>query len=261
MLNDSSSATTTKRRLTRASFFSVFGRILFALAVFVVSQIVAAILVVAIGTATNLVQGDVDTWLNDSVGAQFAYILVAETLVVVAIVLFLRHKKESLSSIGVTPFRSKFLPYAAIGYGAYFGIYILVATLIYTFVPGIDVDQEQQVGFDGATGALELGLTFASLVIIPPLVEEFLFRGFLFSAVRKYFSLVTTTIVVSILFALGHLQFGNGAPLLWIAAIDTFVLSVILCVLREKTGSIWSGVIINALKNGVAFTALFLVTT
>lgn len=261
MLSASSSEPTEKKRLRPRSLVSVLGRISFALAVFLISQILAAVFVIAIATAANLVQGDVDTWLNDSVGAQFAYIFVAEALVVMAVVLFLRYKKETLVSIGITPFQSKFLPYALVGYGIYFAIYIGIATLIYTYVPGIDLDQEQEVGFDGATGMLELGLTFASLVIIPPLVEEFLFRGFIFSAIRKYFSLITTTIVVSVLFAMGHLQFGNGAPLLWIAAVDTFVLSVLLCGLREKTGSIWPGVIVHALKNGVAFTALFLVTT
>lgn len=261
MLNDSSSETGTSKARGPKSFLNVTGRILFALAVFVLSQVFAAILVIAIGRAMHVIPGDVDVWLNDSVGAQFAYIVIAEAAVVAAIMVFLRSKKEALSTIGITQFRSKFLVYALVGYALYFILYLVVATLIYSYVPGIDVDQEQEIGFQGAKGVVGLGLTFVSLVIIPPLVEEFLFRGFLFSAVRKYFSFLTTTLVVSVLFAVGHLQFGNDTPLLWIAAVDTFVLSAILCGLREKTGSIWPGVIIHALKNGVAFTALFLVTT
>jgi membrane protease YdiL (CAAX protease family) len=60
-----------------------------------------------------------------------------------------------------------------------------------------------------------------------------------------------------LLFAAAHLQWGSGAPLLWVAAIDTFVLSMVLSTLREKTGSLWSAIGLHAIKNGVAFTLLF----
>ncbi|MEJ0073120.1 MAG: CPBP family glutamic-type intramembrane protease [Candidatus Saccharibacteria bacterium] len=41
-------------------------------------------------------------------------------------------------------------------------------------------------------------------------------------------------------------------------AIDTFTLSVVLCYIREKTGTLWSGVLIHALKNGIAFLSLYI---
>jgi membrane protease YdiL (CAAX protease family) len=59
------------------------------------------------------------------------------------------------------------------------------------------------------------------------------------------------------LFGVAHLQFGSGAPLLWVAALDTFTLSIVLCYLREKTGSVWAGVFLHAIKNAIAFVALF----
>ncbi len=60
-----------------------------------------------------------------------------------------------------------------------------------------------------------------------------------------------------ILFAIGHLPAGGDAGPLYIAAIDTFVLSLVLIYLREKTGGLWSSMLLHAIKNGVAFTALF----
>lgn len=262
MLSDSSSQTPAQKGFLDLPVIDILFRVVFALGVFLVSQVAAALVVVALAVTfgyTN--EENATSWLEQSVGAQFLYILIAETLVVGAIVLFLRAKKETLHSIGVTGLRANYALYALVGYGIYFALYVALATAIYLFVPGIDVDQEQDIGFEGASGLLGLGLTFVSLVVIPPLVEEFLFRGFLFSAFRKHTNIVVTTVAVSILFAMGHLQFGNGAPLLWIAAVDTFVLSVILCAIREKTGSIWPGVAIHAIKNCFAFVTLFLVTT
>jgi membrane protease YdiL (CAAX protease family) len=47
--------------------------------------------------------------------------------------------------------------------------------------------------------------------------------------------------------------------LLYIAAIDTFTLSLILVYLREKTGGLWSSMGLHAIKNGIAFVSLFIV--
>ena len=69
---------------------------------------------------------------------------------------------------------------------------------------------------------------------------------------------VPAAIITSLMFAVGHLQFGSGAPLLWVAALDTFVLSLVLCYIREKTDSLWPGIFIHAIKNALAFSVLFL---
>ena len=61
----------------------------------------------------------------------------------------------------------------------------------------------------------------------------------------------------SLLFAAGHLAEGGSAGLLYIAAIDTFSLSLVLIYLREKTDGLWASMTLHALKNGIAFVALF----
>jgi membrane protease YdiL (CAAX protease family) len=44
-----------------------------------------------------------------------------------------------------------------------------------------------------------------------------------------------------------------------VAALDTFTLSLVLCYLRQKTDSLWPGIMLHALKNGLAFMSLFLI--
>jgi hypothetical protein len=57
-------------------------------------------------------------------------------------------------------------------------------------------------------------------------------------------------IITSLLFGAVHGQ--------WNVAIDVFVLSLVLCSLREVTGNIWAGVLLHMLKNGLAFYLLFI---
>jgi membrane protease YdiL (CAAX protease family) len=93
--------------------------------------------------------------------------------------------------------------------------------------------------------------------VLPPIVEETVFRGFIFTGLRGKLKFVWAAVLTSLLFATAHLEFGSGKPLLWVAGLDTFTLSLALCYLREKTGSLWPGILLHALKNGVAFLSLF----
>ena len=87
-------------------------------------------------------------------------------------------------------------------------------------------------------------------------------RGFLFGALRRSTGFWISAAITSVIFASLHLGGGEqGAGLLWIAAIDTFILSLALCYLREKTGRLWASIGLHAIKNGVAFVALFILVT
>jgi membrane protease YdiL (CAAX protease family) len=125
-------------------------------------------------------------------------------------------------------------------------------------IPSLNVEQQQQLGFQPTTSHIGLILTFISLVVLPPLVEEFIMRGFLFTSLLRRLKVVPSIVITSIIFASAHLQFGSDAPLLWVAAIDTFMLSLVLCYMRYKTGSLWPGIFLHALKNCVAFLSIFI---
>ena len=124
------------------------------------------------------------------------------------------------------------------------------AILVSIFVPWIDGDQEQNVGFENLRFGYEYVVAFIALVVLPPIAEELLFRGYLYGRLRKSLGFVGTSLVVSVIFGLVHMQ--------WNVAIDTFVLSLFLCYLRERTGSIWASMVLHAIKNGVAYFILFI---
>lgn len=127
---------------------------------------------------------------------------------------------------------------------------IVVLAAITQLAPWIDAEQVQDIGFDNLTLPYEYVLAFIALVILPPLAEELLFRGYLFGRLRKRFGFLVTTAVVSVIFGLVHLQ--------WNVGIDVAVLSIYLCLLREVTGSVWASIFLHSIKNGVAYFALFI---
>lgn len=133
------------------------------------------------------------------------------------------------------------------------GIYMaatIVASILVSRLPWVDVNQPQETGFENLTQPLEYVVAFVALVILPPLAEELLFRGYLFGRLRAKFGFVLSAIVTSVVFGFVHLQ--------WNVGIDVAILSMFLCYLRERTGSIWAGVVLHAIKNGVAYTLLFI---
>lgn len=133
-------------------------------------------------------------------------------------------------------------------------IYFLLSALLILgathLLPGFDADQVQATGFSHLSQRYEYILAFITLVVIAPLAEETLFRGYLFGKLRKTAPLWVAVLITSTLFAVLH-----GA---WNVGIDTFALSVVLCLLRESTGNIWASVLVHMMKNGIAFYILFI---
>ncbi len=197
-------------------------------------------------------------WLQNSVTGQFFLILTVEVLTLGLLFWFLRRRGQKLADIGLKDKPSiTDIGYILIGYLVYFVAYLMLVSLIKVLVPALNVNQAQQIGFEQAQGG-QLALVFVSLVILPPVTEEILMRGFLYSGLKRSLPQHSATVITSMLFAAAHLQAGSGAPLLWVAAIDTFVLSLILIQLRERTGGkLWAPMGLHALKNGIAFIGLF----
>ncbi len=195
---------------------------------------------------------------TESSVVQFWYVLVVEAITLGLLYWFLRGRKLTFASLGLIKPRLRDVGITLLAYPPYF-ILNAIAFVLATSLLHLDSGQAQQTGFETAASSNQLILTFISLVILPPLVEEIMMRGFLFGSLKNAFSAKIAAIITSVLFAAAHLQFGTGAPLLWLAAIDTFVLSLVLCYVRQKTGSLWAGIGLHALKNGLAFYILFIV--
>lgn len=236
---------------------ALFVVVLYFAASFLAGTILGVALV-ALGWGADRIN---DTLSSGSVPLQFSYVVLVEAVTIGFLLLFLRIHQTSIKVLGFIKPRLADIGKGLLAYPLYFVVFLILAVVLPKFIPGLDVDQEQQLGFDNVVGAWPLVLTFISLVVLPPIVEEILFRGFLFSSFRARVGFWFSTIVTSIIFAIAHLPGGGSGGPLYIAAVDTFILSVVLCYLRERTGSLWAGITLHAVKNGVAFLSLFILTT
>jgi uncharacterized protein len=169
-----------------------------------------------------------------------------EALVLLVVYVMLRVYRVSWRHIGLSRWHLK---YILLVVGGYFTYLVLSMAVRYVVSSVVHVqDEAQQIGFEHPSGG-ELVLVFMMLVLLVPFVEEVLFRGFLFKGVRSAFPFWVTALVVSVLFAVAHGQLDVG--------IDVFALSLVLCYLREKTDSLWPGIMLHATKNAIAFLILF----
>ncbi len=232
--------------------------LVYSVAVFFGSQLVVGFVLSAVVIALGGDHQATIDRLNSSVTVEFLSILAVESITVLGIVAFLRRRKTGLNFIGLDRPKLTYIAYALAAFGAYLPIYIVVLTLAHNLFPQINVDQHQQLAFGSSTSGFGLVLVFISLVVLPPIAEEILCRGFLYTSLKKNLPKVVAALGTSVLFATAHLQFGSGRPLLWVAAIDTFVLSMVLVYVREKTGSLWPGILLHAIKNAIAFASLFI---
>ena len=142
-----------------------------------------------------------------------------------------------------------------------FIVYLIAAaalSAIFMLFPWFNAEEVQEVGFSVyAVGTSPL-IAFLTLVVVAPIAEEIIFRGWLYGRMRKKLgekvsdrtSMIVSMLLVSLLFGIVHLQ--------WNVGVNVFAMSVVLCGLREITGTIYSGILMHMLKNGVAFYLLFI---
>jgi len=232
-----------------------------ALVIFYVAQILSGLIISIYPGLRHWDASVANAWLNNSVTAQFIFILLAESFTVGAVVMFLRLYKLTLKSIGLRKIKWTDPLFGLAALPVYFILYLLAVAVISHFVPALNVNQQQQIGFNSVYGSSAMIMTFISLVVLPPIAEEILVRGFIYSSFKKAMKIIPAAVFTSLLFAAAHLPEGGSAGPLYIAAIDTFILSLVLVFLREKTHSLWASITLHTLKNGVAFVALFVATT
>lgn len=142
------------------------------------------------------------------------------------------------------------IAWAPAAFVAYMILTNVVGAVAPLVIPHFDTNQAQEIGFTGLTQQYQYALAFLTLVVVAPLAEETLFRGYLYGKLRRIAPLWLTVLLVSLLFGVVHLQ--------WNVGVDVFVMSIVVCLLRESTGSIWAGVGVHMLKNGLAFYLLFI---
>jgi len=198
-------------------------------------------------------------WLGGPLGS-FLFVLLTETLTVSWLVAFIRSRHASLrAALGLYAFRWRDIASALMGMVVYFGIFIVAVVVLDTFVH-LDTTAEQDLGFKPGVGGAALLMAGISLVLLAPIAEELLFRGFFYGTLReRKVPIGTSILLTSLIFASLHLLGGSEGKLLWLAMVDVFSLSLVLCYLRERNGTIWASILLHMLKNGLTFVNLFVI--
>jgi membrane protease YdiL (CAAX protease family) len=223
--------------------------------IFLASQIIVAPIIVELGHQIFNPHSSLD--LDKSIPAQFFFILVAEGAAAWLAVKMVRRRHLSLKAIGLgrRPVVND-LWKALLGFGAFYVLLIIASLIIGALAPDIN-NEKQNLGFNNIHGNTQNLLALISLVILPPLGEEILVRGYLFSGLRMVARFWPALIITSLFFGAAHLEFGSGGPLVWAAAVDTCLLSIVLCFLRERTGALYAGMLVHMLNNLIAFGVHF----
>jgi membrane protease YdiL (CAAX protease family) len=94
-------------------------------------------------------------------------------------------------------------------------------------------------------------------ILVAPLVEELFFRGFLYPALAKHLGMVVSVLLTAGAFAVIHQgQLAHAwVPLSWL-----FVVGIVLTVVRAKTKSVATSVLIHIGYNATLFTIVFIAT-
>lgn len=163
----------------------------------------------------------------------------------------IRGSKVSLKTLGLNRLPQwRDLGITALAVPIYVVFLVAAMALVSTLLPTVDLEQAQDIGLSMVSPGIEMWLVFLLLVVLGPVVEELVFRGYLYGKLRATKAPVWLIIVVSsALFGAAHMQ--------WNVAIDTFILGAVMCVTREIAGSIWPAIMMHMLKNGLAFYFLF----
>ena len=125
-----------------------------------------------------------------------------------------------------------------------------ILTALFSIFPWFNLTENQPLLYSTLISPSGKILAALALVVAGPILEEVIYRGLIYGKLRKKHSLITSILIVSILFGFLHGQ--------WNVGVDVFALSVVACLMRETTGTIYAGIILHILKNTIAFYFLFM---
>ena len=94
-------------------------------------------------------------------------------------------------------------------------------------------------------------------ILIAPVMEELVFRGFFFSIFETRTSLRFAVVVTALLFAALHVSEYWGA---WNHVLMIFIVGLVFSLVRAATGSVVPGVIVHSAYNGTLMLLLFFQT-
>lgn len=219
-----------------------------SLITYVVSQFIVIIPLIIIASVQTVNSQDIESIITDSPWISFVLSGISSLGLFAVLWVFLKSRKASFKDLGFKTIKASDIGWLALATIVYF-VLLAIAISAATLVPGFDAEQQQDIGGFQSAAGWQLLLSFMGLVILPPLAEEMMFRGFMYRGLASRWPKVIAALTSSLLFALVHFQ--------WNVGVDVFVLSLVLIALYEKTKNLWMCVALHAIKNMLAFLAIF----
>ena len=136
----------------------------------------------------------------------------------------------------------------AVGWSVVAILAYVAITLIYTLL--LDPESQEPIETGERYGTL-IG-TVVVIVVVAPLFEEIFFRGFLYRILRGRLGLWPALVIGGSLFGAVHLTSGGPLAVALIAP-----LGFLLCLIYERSGSLYPVIALHALNNGLVAAAEF----
>ncbi len=135
-------------------------------------------------------------------------------------------------------------------------LYILVASVAYSvnsgFLehvwPNLNPQDAVKAFQDADSMAMQI-LLGISAVIVAPLVEETVFRGFIYGVLKRYTDGWFAAVCSALFFSVVHMHVGSFVPL--------FILALGFCAAYEMTGCLLVPILMHALFNGTSIMLMF----
>ncbi len=170
--------------------------------------------------------------------------------VIVCAAIFLIRKKSFMREIGwnrVSP-ESLISPFC-VG----FGLSVLASLLLAVFVMLLPFMQDMMAEYSAQMELLVGGsaiLSGIATVLVAPVVEEVIFRGLIYTRLRRTFPQIAAMLISALVFGLVH---GTVVHLIY-----TVPLGVIMCVFYERYRSLWASIALHVGFNLAGFVLSFM---
>jgi membrane protease YdiL (CAAX protease family) len=129
--------------------------------------------------------------------------------------------------------------------GVWFAFY--AASAVWVLALGLDEKQTlpDELGIENSN--VNLALVLVLITVVAPLGEELFFRGYFFAALRNWRGWIPAAIITGVIFGAIHI---GSAPIGLTVPLGFFGFG--LCLLYQKTGSLYPCIALHALNNAVA---------
>ena len=251
----------TKKRGVGELILTIVGMCIWVFAVVIATQLIVGYIMLALLGSSRF---NLPVWT--SVYSAIVYVLAFIITVFVPLLIKNRRKKKQVET--PAEIRKELglegLPtWTDVGLGpvGFIVSLLLAALLVFIFskFPWFNANQAQELSYSVLAPGFDRILGFLPLVIIAPIAEEIIFRGWLYGKLREklngklseIWGIILSSFITSLLFGLVHLQ--------WNVGVNVFALSIVLCAMREITGTIYAGMLTHMIKNGVAFYLIYVI--